>query len=271
MANETKKKKLTPFQLDRRHLAFLRYLSPHEYAKEANLMGLTIDMLAPVFLYGGVIAGIGIGILFNSALTGFVAAIGGLWLPWFYLTLREETVFEAKEEQVETLAQSIAGDYSITKNIIHAMEQAVDDLEEPLKSRWAQLMIDYKSGRPLDELLDELEREICVREFHTLASILRVVERSGGDASETIKQVSVMIQSNRLLNAELRAELTQERSSYNTNLVLVGCLVVVFRVSQQDQFLLLAESMVGQFLFVGFILYVLWSLKAIKRLTSLRN
>ena len=241
------------------------------FIDEAAKAGWDVGALAPVYLYGGAVAGVGIGVLFGTWIGGVIAILGGLWLPWYLVGSKLNAKQEREEEQVEILAASIAAYFAIDKNLPYAMEKAGGDLQGAFREQWERLVVEYKSGRSLRDLLADLNTQLSIREFEILSTILLIVEENGGDATETIKQVAVTIQDKRIQEEELKAELLQSRSSYRSNLVVAGAMVFVFRFLQPDQFKLLMDSLIGQILLSAVFLYIMWSVRAVRKLTTLRG
>jgi len=263
------KQDLGAFEKNRDRFAFLKYVNAPRYERESARIGWDIGTKAPIIIYGCIIAGVGVGIFMESPIAMICGLLGGAWAPWFYLETRREKYISELEEQVEILIQSVSAGYAITRNITDAMNRAVNSLEGILKTKWQRLMAEYYSGRSLASLLDELESEIPVKEFRSFSTVIRVVEKSGGDASETMKEVAEVIQGNRILKEEGKVDMVQQRQAHRFN-VLIGIVVIAFfRFIQADNYSKLMDTLFGQILVASMFVFFLWSFYKVNQLTKL--
>ncbi|KQN97022.1 type II secretion system F family protein [Paenibacillus sp. Leaf72] len=247
----------------------LRYISPSHYEQAAQSINWLVGTRAPLILYGCMLLGVLIGVLMKSPIVMVCGAIGGIWAPWFYLNIRTQQYEDHFEEQVEVLIQSVSSGYAINRNLSMAMERASESLEEPLKSKWEKLMAEYISGRSLEVLLAELAKNIPVNEFKEFASVLVVVERTGGDASTTMKQVAKVIMSKRIIKEEGKAEMAQQRQAHRMNVGIGIAIVLFFRFAQPDQYSEMMKNILGQILLTSMFIYILWSFHKVNKMTKL--
>lgn len=246
------------------------FFSAFEYAKEAKKIHWDVESIAPMLLYGCVLIGITFGWVLKSPVAMLLFGLGGLWFPWFYLADKRDKYERIIEDQVEALIQTTASGYAIHKNITVALEEASGALESPLREMWEQMVSEYLSGHDLDSLLRDFEKKVSmVPEFKIFSSIIRVVEKSGGDASQTMKDVAEVIQRNRVLKEELKTELANARQAHRFNIILAVIIVFVFRFMQADMFNNLMDTIIGQGLIISMGLYCFWSLHKVKQLTKL--
>ncbi|MED0738525.1 type II secretion system F family protein [Aneurinibacillus thermoaerophilus] len=248
---------------------FLKFCIPSFYEAKAAKIEWDIEGKGPLILYGSMLTGIAIGLFMESYLTTIVAVVAGFWAPWFLLQMKTYRYEEKISEQVEVLIQGVAAGYAITRNLDDSLKRAIDGLEEPLRSKWELFVVERTSGQPLDDLLDRLTEELPVKEFAMFASVLKTVDKNGGDASDTMKQVAAVILSNRMLNEELKAELADMRQAHRFNIAIGIAILLFFRFAQAEKYSVLMSSIIGQVLVTGMFLYILWSFKAVAKLTRI--
>jgi tight adherence protein B len=260
---------LEEYEKRKDRFAFLKYASANRFENEAARIGWNVGTKAPMIVYGCMLTGVGIGLFMESPFAMICGLIGGAWAPWFYLNKRSQEYISLLEEQVEILIQAVSSGYAITRNITDAMQRATNSLEEPLKSKWQKLMAEYYSGRSLSVLLDELENEIPVKEFKVFSSVIRVVEKSGGDATQTMKDVAAVIQNKRLMKEELKAEMAQQRQAHRFNVLIGIAIVLFFRFVLADNYSQLMDTLYGQLLVSAMFVYFLWSFYRVDQLTKI--
>lgn len=248
---------------------FLRFISVADFEREAEEIGWKVGSKAPLILYGSMLIGFLVGVLMKAPLVMFCGAIGGPWLSWFYLNTRKQQFEDQSEEQVEILIEAVSSSYAITRNLTTAMDRATESLQDPLRSQWEMLMVEYKTGRSLEILLDELYEKIPVSEFKVFAAVLLVVEKAGGDASDTMKKVAEVIMSKRVLKEEDRVECTQQRQSHRMNVGIAILIVLFFRFVQAEQYNDLMKLPAGQVLIAAMFLYILWSFHKVNKMTKM--
>ncbi|KGP77790.1 MULTISPECIES: type II secretion system F family protein [Paenibacillus] len=253
----------------KKRFTFAKYLSPNHFENEARITNWDVGTKAPLYLYGGLLLGIGFGFLMNSPIAIICGAYAGIWAPWFILNNKKQKYEDFIEEQIEVLIQEVSAGYSITQNLTDSMKKAESSLEEPIRSMWSKLVTDYYAGDKLSNLLTEMQKSIPVKEFKMFSDLLVIVERSGGDASPTMKQIADVIQSNRILKEEAKAELTQQRQSHRMNVTIAIGIVLFFRFAQADQYKQLMVLPLGQLLITLMILYILWSFQKVNKMTQL--
>lgn len=260
-----KKKRDTPFVMP---IKLLRYANAGELLLEAKKVGWNISVFAPFLLYGSAFAGGAFGFVLGSATATVVGALVGLFFPWLLLREKQHKYREYMEQQVEQLITSVASTYSLNQNIANALSEASADVDEPLSGMMERAALDYRSGRSLNDILDEIENKINVDGFDTFATVMRIVERSGGDASDVIKNTARVIQQNRLLRAEMRTELADSRQEHKFLLVVAGIVLLLFRFIQPDFYMSFTGTILGEIIIGGMLLYMAWSVYYVDKITQ---
>lgn len=267
--NEEEVQKKTQQTVASKRLRFTRYLSANNFEIEANNINWDVGAKSPLYLYGCLLLGIGFGVLMESPIAMICGAYSGLWAPWFVLNNKKQNYEDFTEEQIEVLVQAVSAGYSITQNLTTSMDKATESLEGPVKEKWKKLVDDYYTGIMLPDLLKDMQKSIPVKEFKMFSDVLIVVERNGGDASPTMKRIADVIQSNRLLKEEAKAELIQQRQAHRTNVIIAIGMVLFFRFAQAEQYKQLMDLPLGQGLLIALIVYILWSFPKVNQMTRI--
>ncbi|AQS55664.1 type II secretion system F family protein [Novibacillus thermophilus] len=249
-------------------ISLLRYVNAGELILEAKKVGWNISMFAPLLLYGSAFAGGLFGFILGSAMATVMGAFIGLSFPWFLLREKQYKHRDYMEQQVEQLITSVASIYSLNQNVAMSLSQASHDVDEPLRSMVERAALDYRSGRPLNDILDEMQQEVEVKGFDTFATVMKIIERSGGDASDVIKNTAHVIQQNRLLRAEMRTELADSRQEHKFLLIVAAVVLLLFRFTQPDFYLSFAGTILGEIVIGGMLLYMAWSVYRVDKITQ---
>ncbi|HEY9745462.1 MAG TPA: type II secretion system F family protein, partial [Oculatellaceae cyanobacterium] len=221
------------------------------------------------YLYGSMLLGALIGAIFQTPLTTIVGGFSGAFIVWIWLQGQRERYQEKIEAQTEQMIQTVAIVYGLNRNLAQALEEAYRDADEPLKGMLGRFVQEYRAGRPLKECLEEMEKQLPVACFKMFSSVLQVVERSGGDAAETMKNVADIVNKNRFLRQELKSELASVKQENRINVALGLLILIIFRFMITDQYMMLANNILGQILIGGMLTYMVYSIYQVNKLTRI--
>ncbi len=249
-------------------LKYLRYVNVGEFIHEAKKVEWNVAAFAPFLLYGCGVAGAVFGFILGNLLATIAGMLVGLSIPWMWLKEKQNQYRDYLEYQVELMISSVSSAYSLNHNIAYALDKAKEDVEEPLKGHLDRAVLEYRSGRPLSEIMKDMQQGIQVEGFQTFATIMNLIEQSGGEASDVIKNTARVIQHNRLLRAEMRTELADSRQEHRFLIGVAAVVLLFFRFMQPDFYLSFAQTVVGDILVGGLLLYVAWSIQRVDRITQ---
>ena len=259
---ERPKQNKTGFQLPK-----IGFLDARKFTEEARRIGL--DLPGTLYLYGSMLLGALIGAIFQTPLTTIVGGFSGAFIVWIWLQGQRERYQEKIEAQTEQMIQTVAIVYGLNRNLAQALEEAYRDADEPLKGMLGRFVQEYRAGRPLKECLEEMEKQLPVAGFKMFSSVLQVVERSGGDAAETMKNVADIVNKNRFLRQELKSELASVKQENRINVALGLLILIIFRFMITDQYMMLANNILGQILIGGMLTYMVYSIYQVNKLTRI--
>lgn len=249
-------------------LNILKYINVGEFIYEAKKVEWNVTSFAPLLLYGSAIAGGLFGWVLGNVFATVMGMFVGLLIPWMWLKEKQNQFRDYLEYQVELMISSVSSAYSLNHNIAYALDKAKEDVDEPLKGHLDRAVLEYRSGRPLSEIMKDMQQGIQVEGFQTFATIMNLIEQSGGEASDVIKNTARVIQHNRLLRAEMRTELADSRQEHRFLIGVAAVVLLFFRFMQPDFYLSFAQTVVGDILVGGLLLYVAWSIQRVDRITQ---
>ena len=243
------------------------FLDARKFTEEAQRIGM--DLSGTIYLYGAMAVGALVGAIFQTPLTIIVGGFAGAFIVWIWLQSQQEKYQEKIEAQTEQMIQTVSIVYGLNRNLPQALEEAYKEADEPLKSLLGKFVEEYRAGKPLKECLEDMEKQLPVSGFKMFSSVLQVVERSGGDAAETMKNVAEIVNKNRFLRQELRAELASVKQENMINVALGLVILLFLRFSISEQYMMLANHILGQFLIGGMLLYMVFSVYQVNKLTRI--
>lgn len=247
----------------------LKYISPAFLNEEAKKANWDLKGTANLWMFLPPIAGACIGVVFQSPPVVICGIISGFFVPWYRLSSKKKEYQDLISEQVEVLIDTFSSSYSVTNNIIQSMEMALPALKEPLYTKWKNLVVEYKASGSLGPLLDDLEKDLNLEEFKMFTSVLKVTEKSGGTASETMKSVAEVISSKRYLKKEAIVESIQQMKSHQHNVILCVVMILVFKFVVSDYYNKLMAKPLGHILLSAMFLYSVWSIYQAKKVTDI--
>ncbi|WP_025028925.1 type II secretion system F family protein [Caldalkalibacillus mannanilyticus] len=250
-------------KLSIRHFRFVDYRA---YEEEARRIEWNQSLFLP--FYGVIALGASIGIIFSSIITAVIGALSGAWVMWIILQNKKIKYIQKIEQQVEQMIQTVSMVYSLNQNLLDALERAALEAGEPIKSLLLKLISEYQSGKPFRECIDEMQEKVPVRGFKFFSNILVTVDSTGGDVDKIMRSAAQIVNKNRFLNAELRSELTSVRQEHKINLAIGIFILLFFRFGQPEHFSILTDHLIGQVLIGGMLLYMVWSIYAVSKLTT---
>jgi len=191
--------------------------------------------------------------LFIIVMTGY------LFLNWRYERRVQKMVY-----QMPSLLDHMVRSLKSGRTLGDAMFLAIDRGPSPLKDALADTRRSIELGVPLGEAVEEFAEVYDREEFHILALGIRVNQRYGGNTSELLESLIVMIRDREKAQRQLRALTGETRISAVVLAVLPVCLAAYIAISNPSFFLGLWEESGGrQLLMTAFGLqvcgcYFLW-------------
>lgn len=135
-----------------------------------------------------------------------VACIAGLLVaPRFYINRIKEKRAEAFIKQLPDALASMSGSLRAGLNLIKALNQVVKNQPEPIKSEFAQVIVEYRVGKDLNESFAELAKRIEREELVLLNSSIRIAREVGGNLADTLDAIAHTLREKAKVEGKVRA------------------------------------------------------------------
>lgn len=160
-----------------------------------------------------------------------LVCMGGLLLaPRFFINRIKDKRAEEFIKQLPDALASMSGSLRAGLNLIKALNQVVKNQPEPIKSEFAQVIVEYRVGKDLNESFAELAKRIDREELVLLNSSIRIAREVGGNLADTLDAIAHTLREKAKVEGKVRALTSMGRAQ---GIVAVALpLVVGFFVAQ---------------------------------------
>jgi len=159
----------------------------------------------------------------GNPLTALILAAAGVVIPYLWLQSQAKKRVERFLDQLPEALLTIANAVHAGAGMIQAVEQAADELRQPMSDELRRVIEEFNVGRTLEEALIALRRRIPVEELDSVIAALLIHRRSGGDLGELLTDMATLLKEDVELKREMRVQTAQAQLSAR----IVGVLPVL--------------------------------------------
>jgi tight adherence protein B len=195
-------------------------------------------------LVATVVAFLGIGLdSFPLAILCAVFACAG---PW-YLIRRAAIVRRQRiEDQLADAMVMFSSGVRAGMSLAQALELLSVDCPKPINQEFAQIVGEYKLGKPLERTLTEAKERLRSENFVLFAAALLASRESGGRLNETVERISKSVLEMQRLDRKVRSETAQAKKSAVYMAVVPPLILVVYAWLDPNNVGLLFFTLPGQ-------------------------
>ncbi|QDU98018.1 type II secretion system F family protein [Lignipirellula cremea] len=150
---------------------------------------------------------------FDAALFGVVAAIFMCAGPWFVVRRMAAARRLKVEEQLADAMVMFSSAVRAGLSLAQALELLATDCPKPIQQEFAQMVGEYKMGKPLERTLTEAKERLRSENFILFSAALLASRESGGRLNETVERISASVIELQRLERKVRSETAQARKS----------------------------------------------------------
>jgi tight adherence protein B len=163
---------------------------------------------------------------------GFVLAVSTLVFiaagPWYLIrrlaTRRREKIEDQLADAMVMFSASIRAGLSIAQ----ALELLAIECPKPIRQEFAQMIGEYKMGKPMERTLREAKARLRSENFALFAAALLASRESGGRLNDTVERISRSVLEMQRLERKLQSETAQARKSAVYMAVIPLFILVVY-------------------------------------------
>lgn len=183
----------------------------------------------------------------NLLLSG-VAAAGVLMAVWFVIASRVDRRRALFEAQLVDALQLGARSLRAGHPLLGAFQLIADDLDDPIRSSFAQVCQQQEMGFSLDTALDRVSRESNSVDFKLFATSVSIQLKAGGNLADMMERVATVIRERIKLSRRVRVITAQTQFSKRILLAIPFVLFLVLHVVRPDYMAVFQATTVGRLL-----------------------
>ena len=154
-----------------------------------------------------------------------IALVLSFWLPRWYLKRRirkrNEQFLNLFPDTVDMIVRSVRSGHPFNT----AMRMIAENMENPVREEFKQVMDEVSYGRTLPDALGRLAMRIDEQDLNFFVVVLSVQQETGGSLAEVLTNLSSIIRKRRQLRLKIRALTSEGRA---TSYILGAMPVVEF-------------------------------------------
>ena len=185
--------------------------------------------------------------------------------PWYIVRRMAQRRRQKIEDQLADAMVMFSSAIRAGLSIPQSLEILALECPGPIKQEFAQLIGEYKMGKPLERTLEEGKERLRSENFVLFAAALLASRESGGRLNETVERISKSILEIQRLERKVLAETAQARKSALYMALAPALILVMYMYVDPRNTELLFTSVPGQLMLsVAVVLNVvayLWSRK----------
>jgi len=133
--------------------------------------------------------------------------------PWALIRKLSADRRQKLEEQLADAMVMFSSAIRAGLSLAQSVELLATDCPNPIRQEFAQIVGEYKMGKPLERTLNEAKERLKSENFVLFAAALLASRESGGRLNETVERISKSVLELQRLERKLRAETAQARKS----------------------------------------------------------
>jgi tight adherence protein B len=155
--------------------------------------------------------------LWAALAIGFAAGFGmPLWLLKFLKKRREAKFLAAFPDAVDTIVRGIKAGLPL----LDSMRVIAAEAPEPLRSEFRSIMETQAIGMPIGEACAKLHERIPLPEANFFAIVISIQQKSGGNLSEALGNLSRVLRDRKKMKAKIQAMSMEAKASAS----IIACL-----------------------------------------------
>jgi tight adherence protein B len=220
-----------------------------------GVVALVLAALAMV-LGGGLLAALGI---------GFAGALG---LPFWFLNYmkkrRENQFLNAFPDSIDVLTRGIKAGLPL----LDSMKVIVNDAPEPVRSEFRAIVETQAIGIPLGDACGRLYERVPLAEANFFAIVISIQQRSGGNLSEALANLSKVLRDRKKMKAKIKAISTEAKASAAIIACLPPAVMLLVYITSPDYISLLWTHPIGRVMLFGCVCWMSMGVMVMKKMIN---
>ncbi len=185
-----------------------------------------------------IISGIGVGlvggILARAVAFSFIAGIGGLFVPIFYVRSRQSARLHTFEAQLPDMINLTVNSLRAGYSIMQALEAVSKEMPSPTSLEMRRVVQEMQLGISLEAALDNLLRRVASNDLKLMVTAMNIQREVGGNLAEILDTISFTIRERIRIKGEIRVLTAQQRiTGYMIGMVPFVLALFLYFVNRQ--------------------------------------
>lgn len=185
-----------------------------------------------------IISGVGVGIvggiLARALAFSFVAGIGGLFIPIFYVRSRQSARLHSFEAQLPDMVNLTVNSLRAGYSIMQALEAVSKEMPSPTSLEMRRVVQEMQLGISLEVALENLLRRVASGDLKLMVTAMNIQREVGGNLAEILDVISFTIRERVRIKGEIASLTAQGRiTAWVISLLPVALVGILFLVNRQ--------------------------------------
>ncbi len=206
----------------------------------------------------------------NSIIIAVVLAIAGMFLPVFYVKLKQKSRVKKFEEQLSDALMICCSCLRSGLSFTQALETIAKDMDAPISTEFATVVKELNMGYSLEDGLENLATRIKSKYVDLMVSAVLIQRQTGGNLSHILENISDTIKEKLKLKRQLK---TSTASGKMSGFIVGGMpfvMLVIISFMQPELSEILFHQTRGNLLLVGVAALEILAFATIKKITTVK-
>jgi len=223
-----------------------------------------------------IISGVGVGIvggvLARAMAFSFIAGIGGLFIPIFYVRSRQSARLHAFEAQLPDMINLTVNSLRAGYSIMQALEAVSKEMPPPTSLEMRRVVQEMQLGLSLEKALENLLRRVSSGDLKLMVTAMNIQREVGGNLAEILDTISFTIRERIRIKGEIRVLTAQQRiTGYMVGMIPFALALFLYFVNRDYimQFFNPATRICGIPMVITGLLMIFLGFFAVQRIASI--
>lgn len=212
----------------------------YEQMIEQSGLELTLRKLLIISLVMGLVLGLAVGTFRGNPIVGVLVGLAGAYMPTVYVNRKRKSRLERMMGQLPDAFDLMARVIRAGQTTSQAILAVADEFPDPLAVEFSDCYEQQNLGLPFETALKDLSRRTGLLEIKIFVLALMVQQQTGGNLSEMLEKLSIIIRDRYRIKAQVRTLTAEGRLQAAVLLGLPpGMFLIMFLLNRNYALILL--------------------------------
>lgn len=211
------------------------------------------------------------GIIFSASLgnmyLGIVLGIGLLFIPFWIAEINMQNIKCEISENLETALSGITSTYNRNENIVIAIEENIENIDEPIASFFKDFLVDIRGEKSTEEALEELKSKFNNVIFHEWINNI-IYCQNDRTLKATLMPTVERMSDIRIVNSRSEAGYSAVRQEFMLMVIMVIGTIPLMKALEEKFYTSFMTSIVGKIILAGVVAVIFISIYKVLKITK---